>query len=208
MRHFLTMCLTATLLAVSAAPALCSGSALDGRRLRAELEQLALRLLRQATVRMLVIDELHNVLAGRGDTRREFLPRSLGNELKIPLVGVGTHGGDGGRHERHTDQALVQLMLGPRLWQERKQQEHGQGRHPDGQAQHPPAEFLQHHPADGLHGQPADAGGRAPQRHSAAGLLFADTCQEQPEGGRSSIAPAERRRQQVLALFRQDPNHP
>lgn len=56
------------------------------------LEQLALRLLREAGVRTLVIDELHNVLAGRGDVRREFLNllRFLGNELKIPLVGVGT----------------------------------------------------------------------------------------------------------------------
>ncbi len=62
-----------------------------GQRL-AELEQLALRLLRQVRVRVLVIDELHNVLAGRGDVRREFLNllRFLGNELKIPLVGVGT----------------------------------------------------------------------------------------------------------------------
>ena len=47
--------------------------------------------------RALIIDELHNVLAGRGDTRREFLNlnlnlvRFLGNELRIPLVGVGTH---------------------------------------------------------------------------------------------------------------------
>ncbi len=41
---------------------------------------------------MLVIDELHNVLAGRGDVRREFLNllRFLGNELHVPLVGVGT----------------------------------------------------------------------------------------------------------------------
>jgi len=56
------------------------------------LEQLALRLLRETSVRMLVIDELHNVLAGRGDVRREFLNllRFLGNELKIPLIGVGT----------------------------------------------------------------------------------------------------------------------
>jgi hypothetical protein len=38
------------------------------------------------------VDELHNVLAGRGDVRREFLNliRFLGNELRIPLVGVGT----------------------------------------------------------------------------------------------------------------------
>lgn len=56
------------------------------------LEQLTLRLLRETGVRALVIDELHNVLAGRGDARREFLNllRFLGNELKIPLVGVGT----------------------------------------------------------------------------------------------------------------------
>ena len=49
-------------------------------------------LLREVGARMLVVDELHNVLAGRGDTRREFLNllRFLGNELRIPLVGVGT----------------------------------------------------------------------------------------------------------------------
>ncbi|MGW4095031.1 TniB family NTP-binding protein [Nocardia sp. NPDC004750] len=44
--------------------------------------------------RVLVIDELHNVLAGRsGTVRREFLNllRFLGNELRIPLVGVGTN---------------------------------------------------------------------------------------------------------------------
>jgi Bacterial TniB protein len=58
----------------------------------ADLEQLALRVLRSAGVRVLVIDELHNVLSGRGDRRREFLSllRFLGNELRIPLVGVGT----------------------------------------------------------------------------------------------------------------------
>ncbi|MCC3769545.1 TniB family NTP-binding protein [Streptomyces sp. UNOC14_S4] len=58
----------------------------------ADVEQLTLRLLRSAGVRMLMIDELHNVLGGRGDRRREFLNllRFLGNELRIPLVGVGT----------------------------------------------------------------------------------------------------------------------
>lgn len=57
-----------------------------------ELEQLALSLLREVGARMLIIDELHNVLAGRSDVRREFLNllRFLGNELRIPLVGVGT----------------------------------------------------------------------------------------------------------------------
>ena len=56
------------------------------------LEQLALSLLRSVEVRMLVIDEVHNILAGNSSNRREFLNllRFLGNELRIPLVGVGT----------------------------------------------------------------------------------------------------------------------
>jgi hypothetical protein len=56
------------------------------------LEQLALSLLRSVEVKMLVIDELHNILAGDSSNRREFLNllRFLGNELCIPLVGVGT----------------------------------------------------------------------------------------------------------------------
>jgi len=68
------------------------GAPLRPRQRLAELEQLVLTLLRQVGVRVLVIDELHNVLAGRGDTRQEFLNliRYLGNELRIPLVGVGT----------------------------------------------------------------------------------------------------------------------
>lgn len=62
------------------------------RRQLADLEQIVLWLLRATGVRMLVIDELHNVLGGRADRRREFLNllRFLGNELWIPLVGVGT----------------------------------------------------------------------------------------------------------------------
>ncbi|WP_156424668.1 TniB family NTP-binding protein [Arthrobacter sp. EpRS71] len=57
-----------------------------------EAERLALSLLREVEARMLVIDEFHNVLAGHGEKRREFLNllRYLGNELRIPLVGVGT----------------------------------------------------------------------------------------------------------------------
>ncbi len=68
------------------------GAPLRPRHRLAELEQVTLGLLRQVGVRVLVIDELHNVLAGRGDARREFLNliRFLGNELRIPLVGVGT----------------------------------------------------------------------------------------------------------------------
>jgi len=68
------------------------GAPLRPRQRLVELEQVALTLLRQIGVRVLVIDELYNVLAGRGHTRREFLNliRFLGNELRIPLVGVGT----------------------------------------------------------------------------------------------------------------------
>ena len=68
------------------------GAPLRPRQRVLEMEQATLSLLRAVGVRVLVIDELHNVLAGRGDTRREFLNvlRFLGNELRIPLVGVGT----------------------------------------------------------------------------------------------------------------------
>lgn len=68
------------------------GAPLRPRQRLADVERLALSLLREVGVRMLVIDELHNVLAGRGETRREFLNllRFLGNELRISLVGVGT----------------------------------------------------------------------------------------------------------------------
>jgi hypothetical protein len=68
------------------------GAPLRPRQRLAELEQVTLSLLRAVGVRILVIDELHNVLAGRGEGRREFLNliRFLGNELRIPLVGVGT----------------------------------------------------------------------------------------------------------------------
>lgn len=68
------------------------GAPLRPRQRVPEMEQATLSLLRAVGVRVLVIDELHNVLAGRGDTRREFLNvlRFLGNELRIPLVGVGT----------------------------------------------------------------------------------------------------------------------
>ncbi|EKT76616.1 TniB family protein [Rhodococcus opacus M213] len=68
------------------------GAPLRPHRRIAELEQLILTLLRRTGVRLLVIDEIHNILAGRDNVRREFLNllRYLGNELKIPLVGVGT----------------------------------------------------------------------------------------------------------------------
>lgn len=68
------------------------GAPIRPRAQVAELEQLTLRVLRSVKVRMLVIDELHNVLAGSLHSRRGFLNllRFLGNELQIPIVGVGT----------------------------------------------------------------------------------------------------------------------
>lgn len=56
------------------------------------LEQLTLRVLRGVGARVLIIDELHNMLAGTRTARSEFLNllRWLGNELRVPLVGVGT----------------------------------------------------------------------------------------------------------------------
>jgi hypothetical protein len=56
------------------------------------LEQHTLKLLRNVKMQMLVIDELHNINAGSRSIQREFLNllRFLGNELRIPLVGLGT----------------------------------------------------------------------------------------------------------------------
>jgi hypothetical protein len=56
----------------------------------AEVEQVVVGLLRGTGVRMLIIDELHNVLGGRGDRRREFpnLLRFLGNELGYRRGGI------------------------------------------------------------------------------------------------------------------------
>lgn len=51
-----------------------------------------LRLLPQIGVRMIVIDEIHHILAGKVDQRSIFLNsvKALSNELRIPIVAVGT----------------------------------------------------------------------------------------------------------------------
>lgn len=56
------------------------------------LESRVLKLLAALKIKMLVIDELQNALAGRSDLQREFLNllRFLGNQLEVPLVAVGT----------------------------------------------------------------------------------------------------------------------
>jgi len=58
----------------------------------AELETTVLKLFSSLEIKMLIIDELHNILAGRSDSQREFLNflRFLGNELQIPIIALGT----------------------------------------------------------------------------------------------------------------------
>ncbi len=63
------------------------------KRLRtSELEILALDVMKETKVRVLIIDEIHNILAGGASTRNEFLNllRFLGNILRITIIGVGT----------------------------------------------------------------------------------------------------------------------
>jgi hypothetical protein len=52
----------------------------------------AVRMLRETNVRLLIIDEVHNLLSGSRLQQRRLLNllRWLGNELQIPLVAVGT----------------------------------------------------------------------------------------------------------------------
>lgn len=50
------------------------------------------KLLRYVGLQMLVIDEIHHILAGNLNRQRTFLNviKYLGNELQVPIVGVGT----------------------------------------------------------------------------------------------------------------------
>jgi hypothetical protein len=58
----------------------------------AKRQNIALRMMRETRVRVLVIDEVHNLLSGSRLQQRRLLNvlRWLGNELQIPLVAVGT----------------------------------------------------------------------------------------------------------------------
>lgn len=55
-------------------------------------EKLVLTQLRNVGVRMLIVDEIHHLLAGSLNRQRAFLNviKGLGNKLQIPFVGVGT----------------------------------------------------------------------------------------------------------------------
>lgn len=56
------------------------------------LEPLALTMLREVGTKMIIIDEVHNLLACNALQQRQVLNqlKYLGNQLRIPLVGVGT----------------------------------------------------------------------------------------------------------------------
>ncbi|WMB72711.1 TniB family NTP-binding protein [Shewanella oncorhynchi] len=51
-----------------------------------------IKLMKACNVNMLMIDEIHSMLAGNLEKQRTFLSvlRNLGNELQIPIVGLGT----------------------------------------------------------------------------------------------------------------------
>ena len=72
----------------------------------AVLESLALRLLSELRPGMLVIDEIHSLQAGTTREQARFLNmlRFLGNELRVPLVCVGTAQA---RNALRTDDQLV-----------------------------------------------------------------------------------------------------
>jgi len=55
------------------------------------IEQTVLRILRSLDTRMLIIDEIHNLLSGSNSKQQEFLNllRFIGNELRLSIVGVG-----------------------------------------------------------------------------------------------------------------------
>jgi len=67
------------------------GSPVTGYPSIVKHETMALKLLRATETKMLIIDELHNMLAGDTTRQREFLNvlRFIGNELQISIVGVG-----------------------------------------------------------------------------------------------------------------------
>lgn len=57
----------------------------------AQCESICIKLMKATKVKMLIIDELHNLLAGNNNIQREFLNvlRFIGNEMQIPIIGVG-----------------------------------------------------------------------------------------------------------------------
>ncbi len=69
-------------------------------------QDAAVRLMRETNVRLLIIDEVHNLLSGSRVQQRRLLNllRWMGNELQIPLVAVGTAEA---LHAIHSDDQLA-----------------------------------------------------------------------------------------------------
>ncbi len=57
----------------------------------AKHEMMALKLMRNVQTKILIIDELHNLLSGNNQTQREFLNilRFIGDEMQLSIIGVG-----------------------------------------------------------------------------------------------------------------------
>jgi hypothetical protein len=60
-------------------------------RVPTAIEQTVLRILGSIDTRILIIDEIHNLLSGSNSKQQEFLNllRFIGNELRLSIVGVG-----------------------------------------------------------------------------------------------------------------------
>ncbi len=81
-----------------------------------QLETQALRLLRETAPRMLVIDEVQNLIAGTYREQRRMLNllRFLGNELRIPLICLGSHEArDAIRGDAHLNSRFEPYGLAP-----------------------------------------------------------------------------------------------
>lgn len=83
---------TATIRRFYAALLVALGSPLFTSRSLEMNEQMTLKLMRTVGVRMLIIDELHNILAAKASQQREFLNllRFIGNQLHVSLLCLGT----------------------------------------------------------------------------------------------------------------------
>ncbi len=67
------------------------GSPVTNYRSLATYETIVLKILQVTQTKILIIDEIHNLLSGSTHKQREFLNviRFLGNELQLSIVGVG-----------------------------------------------------------------------------------------------------------------------
>ncbi len=78
-----------------------SGASLRHAMTLVEMEVRALSILKHLKVRVIVIDEVHNLLAGSPREQRVILFRPLSNELKASLVFLGIADASGGDSRRY-----------------------------------------------------------------------------------------------------------